>query len=398
MTEADSKGEIKEGPFPQYPEGSDFPGVRKILEVRGKLSHKSKIKIPTKDAGFEMASLRPDSIRKARRVLFNNTQKATREEKIRLISEGHARDILAEEFISNQQEVRVVMGDLGEQMSRFIVLTPPESRRTEDTDTKPPIFLISGISNDLESMGSLPQEIAFSGRKVVTIAYPESWHGDVTDEFGKKAEESQSYEPHISFFKGAIENIRNQPELTAKLGNFDEFELWGWSAGALMTAEILKDPKFQNLVSNAVIVAPASSVDQKNIQLPFKQEIPVPGPIIKDQLQTFRHLEDVANLSVTERGSVEYTADKRYRMARVYNALRKKVLRRYEWWKGDMKVREGGKIVVISYKQDVLAQTRKVLEDVRQNTSFSVIELPGSHHGLKLKPGEFIEAVNNAIN
>ena len=45
--------------------------------------------------------------------------------------------------MNNQQEVRVDMGELGEQMARYIVLTPPEGRKTAETDSKPPIFLIS---------------------------------------------------------------------------------------------------------------------------------------------------------------------------------------------------------------------------------------------------------------
>lgn len=397
MIEASNGQEVKKGPFPQYPEGSDFPGVRKILEARSKLSRKSKIKAPlVGGVGFEAASNRPDSLRKARRELVSQVKGASDEQKKDLVSKGHARDLLAEEFISKQQEVKVEMNELGEQMARFIVLTPPESLRTKESDSLPPIFLISGISNDLESMGSLPQEIAFSGRKVVTIAYPESWHGDVTEEFGKAAEESSTFDPHTSFFKGAIDNIQNMPQVQEELGDFQDFELWGWSAGALMVSEILKDPKYQQKVANAVIAAPASSVDQSGIKLPFDQEIPVPGPILKDQYHTFRHLENAANLSVAEKGSIEFTKDKRARMTRTYNALRKKVLKRVEWWNGDMQVRKGGKIIVISYKQDELAKTYKVLDEVRQNKNLTVIELQGGHHGLKLRPVEFLEAVRKA--
>lgn len=107
-----------------------------------------------------------------------------------------------------------------------------------------------------------------------------------------------------------------------------------------MVSEILQDSRFQDLVSNAVMIAPASSVDQKNIKLPFGQEVPVPVPLLKDQYYTFRHLEDTANLSVTDKGAVKYTEEKKARSRRTYNALRKKVLKRYEWWKGNMKVKK----------------------------------------------------------
>ena len=35
---------VKKGPFPQYSEGSDFFGVRRILETRRALSARSRIK------------------------------------------------------------------------------------------------------------------------------------------------------------------------------------------------------------------------------------------------------------------------------------------------------------------------------------------------------------------
>lgn len=181
--------------------------------------------------------------------------------------------------MTKQEEVKVNLEGLGEQMARFVVLTPPEGRKTPETDSKPPIFLIAGISNDLESMGMLPQEIAFQGRKVITIAYLESWHGNVTDAFRKSAEELQTFELHTSFFKEAIKKIRENSAVKEQLGDFSQIELWGWSAGALMVTEILEDPSFQEMISNAVIIAPASCVDQENIKI-FDQEIPVPKAIL----------------------------------------------------------------------------------------------------------------------
>ena len=387
---------IKEGPFPQYPEGSDMPLVRPILEAKRALSRRSRIRIKNSDsdaAGFIRESNRPDALRRTRRELAEKIKDTPKKERRAIIEAAHARDEIAEEFMTNQQEVRVGMGDLGEQMARFVVLTPPEGRRTQDSDSKPPIFLISGISNDLESMGMLPQEIAFEGRKVVTIGYPESWHGNVTDAFGKAAEDSTSYEPYVSFFKEAIKAIREMPDVKEKLGDSSQIELWGWSAGALMTAEILEDPSFQEMVSNAVIIAPASCVDQKNIKM-FDQEIPVPKAILTDTIRTFRDFENIAKLNVTERGKIKYTKDKRRRMTRAYNALRNKVLRRTEWWKNDIRVADGGNIIVVSYDKDELTKSYKVVDEIRQNPNLKVLELSGSHHTPKTKPEDLIDAIS----
>lgn len=423
-----SSDTLKVGPFPQYPEGSDMLGIRPILEAKGALSRRSRIRIknPDSDAGgFTRESNRPDALRRTRRELMErlgqllpvmkiskidqNGQEAeagirqsndfVREKRKELITEGHARDALAEEFINNQQEVGVNLGDLGEQMARFVILTPPEGRKTEETDSKPPIFLIPGISNDLESMGMLPQELAFSGRNVVTIGYPESWRGNVTDAFGEAARSSSGYEPHTSFFKGAIRDILQRPDVKEKLGSSAEIDLWGFSAGAAIVADILKDKKFQDITANARIIAPPSCVDQKNVKI-FNQEIPLPKDMLYELWQIFRprNLKAAAKLNVSNRGEIEYTEEKRKRMTKAYNALRDKVLKRNEWWKNDMRVKEGGSIIVVSYDNDTLTKSYKTVGEISQNPNLRVLELPGSHVTPRTEPGILIDAISKITN
>ena len=414
MTES-SPEKIKKGPFPQYPEGSDMPGVRLILEAMDAFSRKSKIRVKNPDGSFTRKSSRPDALRRTRRELMGvlgefpsvrevpkvgksehekaaikQTNDFVREKRRKLISEGHARDQLAEEFISNQQEVRVDMGELGEQIARFVVLTPPEGRKTEEAEGRPPIFLISGISNDLESMGMLPQEIAFKGRKVITIAYPESWHGNVTDEFGKAAEQSSTFEPHVSFFKQAIENIREMPDVKSKLGEHAQIELWGYSAGALMVPEMLTDDDFSKKVSNAAIIAPASNFDQTMNQAKRN--------VLRDQFDTyFSDFRNVAKMNPSFRGKIEVTADFRDRQERTFNALAKKVLRKFAWWEQDMKVADGGKIAVVSYANDIQTQTLRVDKEISQNPNLHLIRLFGTHEAPKIEPETLINAVNQVF-
>ncbi len=392
MSEADQKSEIKRGPFPQYPEGSDMPGVRPILEAMDAFSRKSKIRVKNSEGVFTRKSDRPDALRRVRRELAERIMPWTSKQDRRTsVEAGHARDQLAEEYMTDQQEVRVDLGDLGEQMARFVVLTPPEGRKTEETDLKPPIFLISGISNDLESMGMLPQEIAFKGRKVITIAYPESWHGNVTDEFGKAAEETATFEPHVSFFKQAIENIREMPDVKSKLGEHAQIELWGYSAGALIVPEILTDNDFGKKVSNAAIIAPASNYDQTMNQGKWH--------VFIDQIDTYlANFKNTAKMNPGFRGKIEVTADFRRRQERTFNALAKKVLKKYNWWEQDMRVADGGKIAVVSYANDMQTQTPRVAREIMQNPNLHLIHLFGTHEAPKVEPETLINAINQTFS
>ena len=394
-TAASGEGVIK-GSFPQYREGAEMPGVASVLKISKALSHESKIKLKS-ESGNIQASDRTLALRRVRRELMGkvkNTQNT--EERRDFITQGHARDELAEQFMSGQEEVLVDLGDLGEQMARFVVLTPLKSRSGEVQSSKPPIFILPGISNDLESTGMLAQEAAFLlGRDVVLIGFPESWHGEATDAFGRATEESTSYEPHTAFFKKAIENIRAKQNVQAAIGNPSEIELWGYSTGAAIVAEILTDPQYREQVANAVIIAPPSCVDQKNLKI-LGQEIPLPTAMIRELLQNVRpkNIKDTAKLNVTNRRDIQYTEDHRKRMLRTYNALREKVLRKNNWWKNDLKVKAGGRITVVSYDSDRLTRSYEVVDQIAQNPNLSVVELHGGHNNALTKPEILIDAVN----
>ena len=391
----ENQKELKKGLFPQYSEGSDFPGVRKVLEATDSLSRPSKIRTQASEENFIKDSNRPDALRRVRRKLAERIMPWTpKKERQASVREGRARDKIAEEFINAQREVRVSVGELGEQMARFVVLTPPEGRKTEETDLKPPIFLISGISNDLESMGMLPQEIAFKGRKVVLIGFPESWNGEVTDAFGKAAEESANYEPHTTFFKEAIKTIKENQEVKDRIGDVSKIDLWGYSAGAAIVAEMLTDQAFRGQIADAAIIAPPNCVDQKNLKI-FGQEIPLPIAVIKELYQNLRprNIKAAAGLNVINRHDIQYTEDHRNRMLRTYNALREKVLRKNNWWKNDLRVRDGGKITVISYESDHMTQSYKVADEIAQNPNLHLIKLPGSHNTPLTKPQDMIRAL-----
>lgn len=187
--------------------------------------------------------------------------------------EKKAIDFIAKEFLMAQREVNVDLGGLGVQTARYVVLSalaekPPGLE--EEIKVKPPIFLIPGVSNDLEGIGSLGHELALQGRQVVMVAYPEAWKGRVTKEFAQAAQEvvtSDNYEPFTKFFEGAIDNILQDPDFVKQNGVQQSIELWGYSTGANLVADILRDEKYQKMTTDAVLISPGSCMDQRWIYL-----------------------------------------------------------------------------------------------------------------------------------
>jgi hypothetical protein len=236
-------------------------------------------------------------------------------------------------------------------------------------------------------MGISAQKLAFEGRTVVMIAFPESWKGEVTDAFGKATEESPTYEPHTTFFKKAIEQIRANQQTKDEIGDAQAIDLWGYSTGAAIIAEMLTDPKFREEVANAALICPPSSVNQNMLQAAWGAA--------REGWEYIRpkNEESTARRNVVNRQGIEVTKDHRDRMLRTFNALKKKPLRSNGWWEKDMKVRDGGKITVVSYDHDEMTRAYKIADKIRANPNLNLVELPGTHETWLSNPDPLIAAV-----
>ena len=175
-------------------------------------------------------------------------------------------------------------------------------------------------------------------------------------------------------------------------------DLWGFSTGAAITAELLRKKAFRSQVANAVLICPPSCVDRKMTHIPiFNQDIPVsPKQFITELLDsTLANLTDTAKRNVSNREDFEYTADHRRRMTRTYNALRAKTLKRTDWWveDKDMQVKEGGKITVAIYKGDHMTEAIKVADKIRANPNLDVQEFAGAHERCLFDPEPLLKAV-----
>jgi len=117
---------------------------------------------------------------------------------------------------------------------------------------------IPGLSNDLDSVASLINELAINGRKVVVIAQPESQMGTVSKEFVEATAKHPDLTAHKEFYKAAINNL---------VGEDIDVELWGHSIGGELIFEILNDSDFQKRTTNAVVLCPASSANVSGFQM-----------------------------------------------------------------------------------------------------------------------------------
>lgn len=324
--------------------------------------------------GSEVRSERPLSLRATRVQLFQefkSTPKTDKEARKNILTEAHDRDEIARQYLT-QGEVKVSLLNLGEQSARYTIINPPESRRRPETDSKPPIFLIPGISNDIDCVGALAQEIPFMGRKVIVVGMPESQIGKVTPEFAKAVSESPSFGPHVDFYKGAI---------NALIGQDGQVELWGHSAGSAIIAEILNDPKFQARVTDAVLLNPASSANISSIALNLG---------ISNELRNLIS-RNLPKYTLSSQGNLPERVDHKQLRENVFKIMLKKVCTVAESWK-KARVREGGKIIVYSGRQDRMTRSYEIfrgdqnsLDSVKkENPQIEVIDDPNGFHSTPL--------------
>lgn len=284
----------------------------------------------------------------------------------RVLAEAHARDRIARDFL-NQAELTVNLDSLGEQMAKYVTLEPPNTQHAQ----KVPILFIPGISNDLDSVAGLAQEAAYSGRKITTVTFPDATIGRVTPEFAKATDKSETYQAHTAFYKAAIDKL--VPE-----GNF---ELWGFSTGGPISAEILNDPKYQNRVTNAVLIGPASVVDQSI----NKSLMPGLGHEIFGLKSTAERYSFVT-------GAKEKTTNPEAEKARrdTFAALLKKVTTAMPDLYVGAKVREPGKILIISQAKDDVTKTEKGKDIFLANPQAQVITVPDAYHNTAVTEPERI--------
>lgn len=348
----------------------------KLWYLIGAVTHPSRVRSAGEPGGpreiersLLTRSVRADLLRR-----FSALPKTDIDGRKLIIAEAHIRDEIARRYL-NQGEISVELPGLGQQQSRLLILEPPGSQTTPETEKKPPIYFIPSISSDIDPVGGLVQELAFLGRRVAVIGYPESSLGRTTAEFAKKASQSTSYEPHVSFFKQAIKQIAGEGEI----------ELWSDSTGGPIITEILTDQEFQERVSDAVLLTPASCVDQSRLELA--------AGLAHEIARFSRGPKRLPSYSlVWGRKTPDLPHQDNIKSA-VFNAQLDKVCHKSSSWER-MQVKQGGRIIIWAGGNDHLTRSYQLEPKVRDNPQVVFLkEEQGFHITPLIEPHRIISDI-----
>lgn len=287
--------------------------------------------------------------------------------------EAKDRDRIGVEYLT-QKMVHIDLKELGMLASRFTVLNPPEGARQRNL---PPVFLIPGISNDIDPVAGLAQELAYSGRQVIVIAYPESTLGTITPEFAQAVEQDGRFTHHGRYFAEAIRTIQSHEGIGT-------YELWSHSTGGPISAEVLRaNPDIAAQTQNAVLISPAASVTQSMTKF-------LAG-FVREVMRDFQKYH--VNLSkysfvvpaVKEKGGIK---------ERVFFALVKAINKTYPHWNDIHLPSDSAEVIIWSGEKDTLTKTYKN-ESYGKVGGQKLVSDPGGTHlkGL-LEPAEVIAQID----
>lgn len=334
-------------PYPQYPHAEPFA---KLLFETGFLTFNN---------GKYPLATRGERAKTYREYIQGSLSKGE------AVREGKEIEEINRQFTEEQKEMLVSLDGMGEMSARYVVLNLDKKR-----EPKSLIFLIPGISNDLEGSGMLGHKLAQEGHHVVILSYPESWHGKTTEEFGAAVESDQEFGPHTAFFQQMIENITVEEKLDPA-NTENGLELWGHSTGSVIAANLLKkEEKYRNSVKRAVLCNPAACVDSNPTRLNFG--------LLVDTIKNLFAPQHLPGLNPSIPTTVNKTDHEREMMLKTHFALRDSVLKKYPWWK-DISL-ENDKIFVVSATGDLVVHSKHVLDEIRQvNPRINIKEIPGPH-------------------
>lgn len=368
------------------------PKVETPLYLLKKVTHESSItnpeltKVQSRDS-FKPTVVRSLFLRRTRAKLlkeFKALPHSDRAGRSQILSIAANRDRLAKEFL-NQGEIQISFPTLGEQSARFTVLNPRLQQEQAENEYNPkdkaPIVIVPGISNELDSIEAHAQEVASSGRKVIALGYPEAHAGKVTEEFTDAVTASGDLSYHALFFKEAI-NALTQDET--------EIGIWGLSTGAPIVAEILSDPRFQEKVSQAVLIGPAGSVDQSVMSMNIGG--------LKDIKSLAHSFSDILPSFVWFSGKKgERDAAQKELRKKIFSTLQKTIARKSPHWE-TMRVKPEGRIIVITGGKDEITKSYKEVDEFSKNPQVQVALMPNETHLTSFNSPEVLSKISELQN
>lgn len=264
---------------------------------------------------------------------------------------------------TKQKNIDIEIPGLGFQSVYYADINLPDHLKSPEDMDKPPVFLIPAWSGDLYGVEPLIKELAMKGRRVVSLAYPESWLGKTTEEFALAGESTSTYQPHTAFFKEAINRL---------LGENNELGLWGYSTGGSIAAEILADPQFQKKVESAVLIAPPNLVEQSKLSLysGIAREM--------EKLLRLKHGWKTSDISIVLSSKTPVEKENSVRRKRISKSLMDKVVRYRDIWKNAQT--KNGKIILVSGGRDEITKSGRGLDAFLNLNQYAVVNYKKASH------------------
>lgn len=284
-----------------------------------------------------------------------------------VFSQAKKRERVYSAFLKSKS-ISVDMGKLGVQKAEYVDLV------TQDTDLdQSPIVLIPGISNDTWGGGEFPIELAlFTKRRIIMITHPESWYGSVTENFMKAVWKSKKFEPHVQFFKSAINQV---------VGEETNFDICGVSAGAIISSEVIKDSDFSSRIGKKNLIVPPGITP---FYEGFFKRIGMQTKSLDDQ----KKKNNLPKLMVTNETLLIKDKKKRELQNNTFLGMTFKLAQRYNWWQ-DL---EEANVIIAS--RDAVTYGIKHVDKVRSNPNLKVHIIDGGHEIPGVEPEKVIEKMD----
>jgi hypothetical protein len=209
----------------------------------------------------------------------------------------------------------------------------------------------------------MAESLAYGGRRVICVGYPESFMGRVTDAFATEVEQRKNLELHTQFFQSAIQELTQQ---------YPNIELWGLSTGGPIAAEILSNPQMQEKVANAVFISPAGCVEQSQTSMGVC--------VAREATGLLKRFGSLMPKFVMTTGRKEGEDEAMVNLRkRVSGSLMEAITNRSSAW-DTMQVQEGGKIVIVWGGKDHITKGYKAINSLGHYAQVSAALLPDENH------------------
>ncbi len=282
----------------------------------------------------------------------------------------------------DQKDISLVHPKWGKLSSKYIILN------RDAPSQNPPIVIIPGTSNGIESMDVLVKRLAQKqpDRRLLMISYPDAPSGLITKSFHDAVDQAPGFEPHSLYFQAAIDRLLPK----------ENFEIWGYSAGGAIIETLCAFSPIAKRITNAVLMCPGGSVRISPAE--FKLGLVAENALVVERLKKLAKHVLVEDKSTPEQKKLKLS---------IWLHLGEHCCRPIaDDLVPKMKLKDNlGKIVVISADKDKVVQSAKKFNQHTapllrsRNPQLEIVNIPSALHiSPFLEPDIFIDQALNKLN